>query len=165
MKRQVLKDLTTSERLTLLEQIFAPQGERSHIEFASCVLSSMDFMFDFADANLVEMRWSKGECELTEIMERTNHILSPEVEQKFRLGMPYFVHAIMPQEPITVQSVTDWLTHEPFALEHFVSTTSDSDDIIMRVAFISNEIGDKIDDEAFKENRIINTNILYGNYH
>ena len=154
MKRQVLKNLTTSERLTLLEQIFALQGERSRIEFASCVLSSMDFMFDFADANLVEMRWSKGECELTEIMKRTNHLLSPEVEQKFGLGMPYFVHAIMPQEPITVQSVTVWLTHEPFALEHFVTTTSDSDDIIMRVAFISNEIGDKIDDIIEKENRI-----------
>ena len=156
MKRRVLKDLTTSERLTLLEQIFAPQGERSRIEFASCVLSSMDFMFDFAEANLVEMRWSKGECELTEIIERTNHLLSPEVGQKFGLGMPYFVHAILPQAPTSVRSVTDWLTHEPIALEHFVTTTSDSDDIIMRVAFISNEIGDKIYDEAFKENRIIN---------
>ena len=82
MKRKVIKKLTTAERLTLLEQIFAPQGG-DKLEYASCSFSDMVFMFDFADANLVEMRWSKGECELTEIIERTKHLLSPEVEQKF----------------------------------------------------------------------------------
>ena len=153
MKRLVLKNLTTSERLTLLEQIFAPQGG-DMLEYASCSLSDMAFLFDFADANMVKITWQEGE--LSEIIERTNHLLSPEVEQKFGQGMPYYVHAILPQESISVQSVTDWFTHEPIALEHFVTTTSDSDDIIMRVAFISNEIGDKIYDEAFKENRIIN---------
>ena len=81
-KIQVIAQLTTAERLTLLEQIFAPQGECSRVEFASCTLSDMDFMFDFAEANLVEMKWSKDECELGEIIERTKHLLSPEVEQK-----------------------------------------------------------------------------------
>lgn len=38
-------------------------------------------MFDFADANLVKMKWSNDECELSEIIERTKHLLSPEVEQ------------------------------------------------------------------------------------
>ena len=96
MKRQVIAQLTTAERLTLLEQIFAPQGEYSRVEFASCTLSDMAFMFDFADANLVKMKWSNDECEVVEIIERTKHLLSPEVEQKFGLGMPYFVHAVLP---------------------------------------------------------------------
>ena len=156
MNRQVITQLTTSERLTLLEQIFASQGERSRVEFASCVLSDMAFMFDFANANLVEIKWSKDECELGEIIERINHLLSPETEQKFELGMPYFIHAILPQEPILAQKVIHWLQYdEPIAMEHFV-TISDTDDITIRVALIKNEIGNKIADEIEKDNRIMN---------
>ncbi len=156
MKRQVITQLTTAERLTLLEQIFAPQGECSRVEFASCTLSDMAFMFDFADANLVKMKWYNDECELSEIIERTQRILSPEVEQKFGLGMPYLVHAILPKEPILAQKVIHWLQYdEPVAMEHFV-TTSDTDDITIRVAFIKNEIGDRIADQIEKTNRIIN---------
>ena len=156
MKRQVIAQLTTAERLTLLEQIFAPQGECSRVEFASCTLSDMAFMFDFADANLVKMKWSNDECELGEIIERTKHLLSPEVEQKFGLGMPYFVHAILPLKSTLMADFTNWLQHnEPIALEHFV-TTSDTDDITIRVAFIKNEIGDRIADQIEKQNRIIN---------
>lgn len=156
MKRQVIAQLTTAERLTLLEQIFAPQGGFSRVEFASCTLSDMAFMFDFADANLVKMKWSNDECELGEIIERTKHLLSPEVEQKFGLGMPYFVHAILPLKSTLMADFTNWLQHnEPIALEHFV-TTSDTDDITIRVAFIKNEIGDRIADQIEKQNRIIN---------
>lgn len=156
MKRQVITQLTTAERLTLLEQIFAPQGECSRVEFASCTLSDMAFMFDFADANLVKMKWSNDECELSEIMERTKRLLSPEVEQKFGLGMPYFVHTVLPLKSTLIADFTNWFQHnEPIALEHFV-TTSDTDDITIRVALIKNEIGDRIADEAFKNNRIIN---------
>lgn len=156
MKRQVITQLTTAERLTLLEQIFAPQGECSRVEFASCTLSDMAFMFDFADANLVKMKWSNDECELSEIIERTKHLLSPEVEQKFGLGMPYFVHAVLPSKSRLIADFSNWLQHnEPIALEHFV-TASNTDDITVHVAFIKNEIGDRIADEAFKENRIIN---------
>ena len=156
MKRQVITQLTTAERLTLLEQIFAQQGECTRLEFASCVLSDMVFMFDFEDANLVKMKWSNDECELSEIIERTKHLLSPEVEQKFGLGMPYFIHAVLPHEPILAQKVIHWLQYdEPVAMEHFV-TTSDTDDITIRVAFIKNEIGDRIADQIEKTNRIIN---------
>ena len=156
MKRQVLTQLTTAERLTLLEQIFAPQGECTRLEFASCVLSDMVFMFDFEDANLVKMKWSNDECELVEIIERTKHLLSPEVEQKFGLGMPYFIHAVLPQEPILAQKVIHWLQYdEPVAMEHFV-TAGDTNDITIHVSYIKNEIGDRIADEAFKNNRIIN---------
>ena len=152
MKRQVITQLTTAERLILLEQIFALKG----VEFASCVLSNMAFMFDFAEANLVEMKWSKDECELGEIIECTNLLLTPETELKFDLGMPFFIHAVLPQEPILAQKVIHWLQYdEPVAMEHFV-TISDTDDITIRVALIKNEIGDRIADEAFKENRIIN---------
>lgn len=155
MKRQVITNLTTTERLTLLEQIFAPQGECSRVVFASCTLSDMAFMFDFADANLVKMRWSGDECELGEIIERTNRLLSPEVERKFGLGMPYLVHAVLPPEPITTQHVIDWLEHdEPVAIEHFV-TTSVSSDIILQIVYLKNEIGNKIADETFKNNRIL----------
>lgn len=155
MKRQVITQLTTAERLTLLEQIFAPHGECSRVEFASCVLSDMVFMFDFADANLVKMKWSNDECELGEIIERTNRLLSPEVEQKFGLGMPYFVHVVLPLKSRLVADCTNWLQHnEPIALEHFM-TTSDTDDITIRVALIKNEIGDRIADQIEKQNRII----------
>ena len=156
MKRQVITQLTTAERLTLLEQIFAQQGECSCIEFASCTLSDMAFMFDFADANLVKMKWSNDECKLSEIMERTKRILSPEVEQKFGLSMPYFVHAVLPQEPILAQKVIHWLQYdEPVAMEHFV-TAGDTNDITIRVTYIKNEIGNRIADEIEKTNRIIN---------
>lgn len=155
MKRQVITQLTTAERLTLLEQIFAPQGECSRLKFASCVLSDMFFMFDFADANLVKMKWSNDECELSEIMERTKRLLSPEVEQKFGLGMPYFVHAILPLKSKLIADLTNWLqNNEPIALEHFVTTSADTDDITIRVALIKNEIGDRIVNEIEKENRI-----------
>lgn len=155
MKRQVIAQLTTAERLTLLEQIFAPQGECSRVEFASCTLSDMAFMFDFADANLVKMKWPNEECELSEIIERTKHLLSPEVEQKFGLGMPYFVHVVLPSKSKLIAGFTNWLQHnEPIALEHFV-TASNTDDITVHVAFIKNEIGDKIADQIEKENRII----------
>ena len=156
MKRQVIAQLTTAERLTLLEQIFAPQGECSRVEFASCTLSDIDFMFDFAEANLVEMKWSKDECELGEIIERTKHLLSPEVEQKFGLGMPYFVHAVLPSKSKLIAGVIHWLQYdEPVAMEHFV-TAGDTNDITIRVTFIKNEIGNRIADEIEKENRIIN---------
>lgn len=146
MKRQVITQLTTTERLTLLEQIFAPQGECSCVEFASCTLSDMDFIFDFADANLVKMKWSNDECKVVEIIERTKHLLSPEVEQKFGLGMPFFIHAVLPQEPILVRKVIHWLQYdEPVAMEHFV-TAGDTNDITIHVAYIKNEIGDKIVD-------------------
>lgn len=156
MKRLVLKNLTTSERLTLLEQIFAQQGG-DKLEYASCSLSDMAFLFDFADANMVKITWQEGECELSEIIERTKHLLSSEVEQKFGLGMPYYVHAILPQEAISVQSVIDWFTHdELIAIEHFVSTKPAGNNIVLHIVFIKNEIGNKIADEAFKDNRIIN---------
>lgn len=155
MKRQVITQLTTAERLTLLEQIFAPQGECSCVEFASCTLSDMAFMFDFADANLVKMKWSNDECEVVEIIERTKRLLSPEVELKFGLGMPYFVHAVLPSKLRLIADFTNWLQHnEPIALEHFV-TASNTDDITVHVAYIKNEIGDKIVDQIEKENRII----------
>ena len=156
MKRQVITQLTTAERLTLLEQIFAPQGGCSRVEFASCTLSDMDFMFDFADANLVKMKWPNDECELSEIIECTNLLLTPETELKFDLGMPFFIHAVLPQEPILAQKVIHWLQYdEPVAMEHFV-TAGDTNDITIRVTYIKNEIGDRIADEAFKNNRIIN---------
>ena len=156
IERQVLTYLTTSERLTLLEQIFAPQGG-DKLEYATCSLSDMEFLFDFEDANMVELTWHGGECELSEIIDRVKHLISPEVEQKFGLGMPYFIHAILLCEPITVQKMIGWLDHdETIALEHFVSTKLKSRYNTLRIVFIKNEIGNKIADEAFKNNRVIN---------
>ena len=157
MKRQVITQLTTAERLTLLEQIHAPQGERSCVEFASCALSDMEFLFDFEEVTLVEMKWPRGECEWHEVVERTNLLLSPETEQKFGLGMPYFVHAVLPPKSMLTQAFISRLKQdESVALEHLV-TTSDTDGITIRVANIKNEIGNKIADEIEKENRIINS--------
>ena len=160
MKRRVQKNLTSSERLTLLEQIFAPQGG---LEFASCALSDMDYMFDFEKVNLVETKWSNDEGDLRSIIERTNRLLSPETEQKFELGILDFVHAILPTEPNTVQTIIDWLAdEESVALEHFITTSDETTDITIRIVLIDKEIGNKIADEAFK-NRSIN-NLKTKNY-
>ena len=54
---RILENLTTTERLTLLEQIYAPQaGVR--LEQSSCRLSDMEWMFDFNVVNLVESRYT-----------------------------------------------------------------------------------------------------------
>ena len=45
MKQRILENLTTTERLTLLEQIFAP-GAGVRLEQSSCRLSDMEWMFD-----------------------------------------------------------------------------------------------------------------------
>ena len=156
MKRKVIKKLTTTERLTLLEQIFAPQGGDTQVQFASCALSNMAFLFDFEDANMIEMTWSSEDGNVQELIEKANYLISPDREQKLRLGMPYMIHVILPQEPITLQSVISWLKHdEPIAIEHFVNTTINSNNITLRIMFIENEIGNKIADEAFKNNRFL----------
>ena len=117
----------------------------------------MEFLFDFEEVNLVEMKWPRGECEWHEVVERTNLLLSPETEQKFGLGMPYFVYAVLPPKSMLTQAFISWLKQdESVALEHLV-TTSDTDGITIRVANIKNEIGNKIADEIEKENRIINS--------
>ena len=53
MKHRILENLTTTERLTLLEQIFAP-GAGVRLEQSSCHLRDMEWMFDFNVVNLVE---------------------------------------------------------------------------------------------------------------
>ena len=154
MKQQVLKNLTTSERLALLGQIFVPQGGH-RLEFSSCALSDMDYLFDFGIANLVETKWTANDGGLNVLIEKIEHLLAPETEQKFSMGMPYMIHVIIPCEPITAQSVIGWLEHdEPIAIEHFVTTTNKDDAITARIVFIKNEIGNKIADEALRNNRI-----------
>ncbi len=158
MKQKIIKKLTTSERLTLLEQIFAPHGG---LEFASCTLSDMDYMFDFEKVNLIEMKCFSGEDELRNVIEHTNRLLLPETEQTIDLGMPYFVHANLPKEPILSQHFLKWLQHdEPIAMEHFVTTSDDTTVITIRIVLINKEISNKIADETFKNSRI-KKNIRY----
>ena len=57
MKQRILENLTTTERLTLLEQIFAP-GAGVRLEQSSCRLSDMEWMFDFNVVNLVECKYT-----------------------------------------------------------------------------------------------------------
>ena len=54
---RILDNLTTTERLTLLEQIFAP-GAGVRLEQSSCRLSGMVWMFDFNLVNYVECRYA-----------------------------------------------------------------------------------------------------------
>lgn len=151
-----MKNLTTSERLTLLEQIFVPQGGATCAEFASCTLSDMDFLFDFWDVNLVEMKWSGEDVGFCELTEKVAHLISPEQQQELMLGMPYLIHVIVPQDHTARHEVVGWLKHdEPFAMEHFLSVCKDTKDITLRIVFIENEIGDKIYEETFNSNRFL----------
>ena len=54
---RILENLTTTERLTLLEQIYTPQAGVC-LEQSSCRLSDMEWMFDFDVVNLVECRYT-----------------------------------------------------------------------------------------------------------
>ena len=92
MKQRILEDLTTTERLTLLELIFAP-GAGARLEQSSCRLSDMEWMFDFNVVNLVESRYTYETVK--NMFDDLRNQLMPISGVHPNYGLLCFIHIIM----------------------------------------------------------------------
>lgn len=158
MKQRILENLTTTERLTLLEQIFAPRaGVRP--EQSSCRLSDMEWMFDFNVVNMVESRYTYETVK--SLFDDMRNLLMPISGVHPNYGLLCFIHIIMPvghsfNESFSkdVQRFIDDAHSLDMVFEHFFSTSTAQDDITLRVVFVNNENLDNIRDWVTKDNRI-----------
>ena len=158
MKQRILENLTTTERLTLLEQIFAP-GAGARLEQSSCRLSDMEWMFDFNVVNLVESRYTYETVK--NMFDDLRNQLMPISGVHSNYGMPCFIHIIMPaghsfNEPFSedVLRFIDDAHSLDMVFEHFFSTSTAQDDITLRAVFVDDEKLDNIRDWVIKDNRI-----------
>lgn len=158
MKQRILENLTTTERLTLLEQIFAP-GAGVRLEQSSCPLSDMEWMFDFNVANLVENRYTYVNAD--DIFAELRNQLMPIAGIHPNYGLLCFIHIIMPagnsnNEPFIkdVKRFIEDCRSLDMVFYYFFSTSSAQDGITLRVVFVDNENLDNIRDWVTKDNRI-----------
>lgn len=158
MKQRVLEKLTTTERLTLLEQIFAP-GAGVRLDHSSCRLSDMEWMFDFNVVNYVECRYTYDNS--NDIFEELRNLLMPIQRVHPNYGLLCFIHIIMPagnsdNETFSrdVLSFIDDCKSLDMVFDHFFSTNSDQEDIVLRVVFVDNMKLDNIRNWATKDNRL-----------
>ena len=93
MKQRILENLTTTERLTLLEQIFAP-GAGVRLEHSSCHLSDMEWMFDFNVVNYVECSYTHDNS--NDLFGELRNLLMPIAGVHPNHGLLCFIHIIMP---------------------------------------------------------------------
>ena len=156
MKQRILENLTTTERLTLLEQIFAP-GAGVRLEQSSCRLSDMEWMFDFNVVNLVENRYTYETVK--NLFDDLRNLLMPISGVHPNYGLLYFIHIIMSagnsnNEPfiMDVQRFIDDCRSLDMDFEHFFCTTQD--DITLRAVFVDDEKLDNIRDWVTKDSRI-----------
>ncbi len=155
---RILENLTTTERLTLLEQIYAPQaGVR--LEQSSCPLSDMEWLFDFNVVNLVECKYTYDNA--NDLFGELRNMLMPIQGVHTNYGLLYFIHIIMPagnsnKELFSknVQGFIDDCKCLDLVFDHFFSTSSNPDDITLRAAFVDDEKLDNIRDWATKDCRI-----------
>ena len=158
MKQRILENLTTTERLTLLEQIFAPQaGVR--LEQSSCRLSDMEWLFDFNDVNYVESRFPYDNASV--IFTELRNLLMPIAGVHPNYGLLCFAHIIIPagnsdNEAFSrdVQRFINDCKSLDMVFDHFLSTSSHQDNITLRSVFVDNEKLDKMADYATKDCRI-----------
>ncbi len=158
MKQRVLENLTTTERLTLLEQIFAP-GAGVRLEHSSCHLSDMEWMFDFNVVNYVECRYTHDNS--NDLFGDLRNLLMPIVGVHPNHGLICFIHIIMPDSNSDnevfsrdVLRFIDDCKSLDMVFDHFFSTSSNQDDITLRVVFVDDEKLDNIRDWATKDSRI-----------
>ena len=158
MKQRILENLTTTERLTLLEQIFAP-GAGVRIVHSSCHLSDMEWMFDFNVVNYVESRYTQDNA--SDLFEELRNLLMPIRGVHPNYGLLCFIHIIMPEGNSDneafirdVQRFIDDCKSLDMVLDHFFSTSSYQDDITLRVVFVDNEKLENIRDWVTKDCRI-----------
>ncbi len=158
MKQRVLENLTTTERLTLLEQIFAP-GAGVRLEHSSCRLSDMEWMFDFNMVNYVECRYTYDKS--YDLFGELRNLLMPIAGVHPNHGLLCFIHIIMPagnsdNEAFSrdVLRFIDDCKSLDMVFDHFLSISSNQDDITLRVVFVDDEKLDNIRDWATKDSRI-----------
>ena len=154
---RTLENLTTTERLTLLEQIFAPQsGVR--LEQSSCRLSDMEWMFDFKAITLVEKVYSYDD--IKSFFSELNSLLFPlPIEPNY--GLPFFIHVVLSANidenhrfiPALEKHLEDCRSFD-LVIENFISTSPNQDDITLRTVFVEDEKLENIRDWATKDSRI-----------
>lgn len=158
MKQRILENLTTTERLTLLELIFAP-GAGARLEQSSCRLSDMEWMFDFNVVNLVESRYTYETVK--SLFDDMRSLLMPISGVHPNYGLPCFIHIIMPagnsdNEAFIkdTQRFIDDCRSLDMVFDYFFSTSSHQDDITLRAVFVDDEKLDNIRDWVTKDSRI-----------
>ena len=158
MKQRILENLTTTERLTLLEQIFAP-GAGVRLEQSSCRLSDMEWMFDFDVVNLVECKYTYDNA--NDLFGELRNMLMPISGVHPNYGLLCFIHVIMPignsdKEAFSkdVQRFIDDCRSLDTVFDYFFSTSSHQDDITLRAIFVDNEKLDNIREWITKYSRI-----------
>ena len=155
---RILENLTTTECLTLLEQIFAPRAG-ARLEQSSCRLSDMEWMFDFNVVNLVEDNYTYETAK--NLFDELRNLLMPISGVHPNYGLLCFIHAIMPagnsnNEPFIkdTQHFVDDSKSLDMVFDHFFSTSIAQEDIILRAVFVGDEKLDNIRDWATKDCRI-----------
>ena len=158
MKQQILEKLTTTERLTLLEQIFAP-GEGVRLEQSSCRLSDMQWMFDFNAVNLVENRYNYETVK--SIFDDLRNLLMPITGVHPNYGLLCFIHIIKPagnsdNEAFIkdTQRFIDDCRSLDMVFDYFFSACTTQDGITLRAVFVDNERLDNIREWITKDSRI-----------
>lgn len=158
MKQRILKNLTTTERLTLLEQIFAP-GAGARLEQSSCRLSDMEWMFDFNVVNLVECKYTYDNA--NDLFGELRNMLMPIQGVHPKYGLLCFIHIIMPTSNSNnerfskdLQRFINDCKSLDMIFDHFLSTSTAQDDITLRAVFVDDEKFDKIRDWATKDIRL-----------
>ena len=158
MKQRILENLTTTERLTLLEQIFAP-GAGDRLEQSSCRLSDMEWMFDFDVVNLVENRYTYETFKNMFDDLRNQLMPIPSVHQNY--GLLCFIHIIMPagnseNEAFikdTQRFIEDCCSLD-MVFDFFFSTSTAQNVITLRAVFVDDEKLGSIRDWVTKDSRI-----------
>ena len=158
MKQRILENLTTTERLTLLEQIFAP-GAGVRLEHSSCRLSDMEWLFDFNVVNYVECRYTYDSA--NDLFAELRNLLMPIQGVHPNYGLLCFIHIILPDGNSDnaafrrdVLRFIDDSKSLDMVFDHFISTSAHQDDITLRVIFVDDERLDNIRDWVTKDSRI-----------
>ena len=158
MKQRVLEKLTTTERLSLLEQIFAPvAGVR--LEHSSCRLGDMEWMFDFNVVNLVECKYTYDNA--NDLFGELRNMLMPIPGIHPNYGMLCFIHIIMSDGNSDNEAFSreilrfiDDCKSLDMVFDHFFSTSSYQEDITLRVIFVDEENLENIRDWVTKDSRL-----------
>ncbi len=154
---RTLEKLTTTERLTLLEQIFAP-GAGARLEQSSCRLSDMEWMFDFKSITLVEKEYSYDD--IKSFFSEMNAMLFPlPIEPNY--GLPFFIHVVLSANNDenhrfvpALEKHLEYCRSFDLVIESFISTSLNQDDITLRTVFVDDEKLENIRDWATKDSRI-----------
>ena len=155
---RILENLTTTERLTLLELIFAP-GAGARLEQSSCRLSDMEWMFDFNVVNLVENRYTYETVK--NMFDDLRNLLMPITGVHPNYGLLYFIHIILPDGNSDNEALSrdflrfiDDCNSLDMVFDYIFSTSSHQDYITLRVVFVDSEKLDKIRVWVTKDCRI-----------